>query len=60
MSIIVGYVPTPEGEAALEHAVTEARKSQKLLVVITSSCSRSVATMQQARSCRRPRSTVRT
>lgn len=37
MSIIVGYVPTPEGEAALGHAVTEARKNQALLVVVNSS-----------------------
>ena len=34
MSIIVGYVPTPEGEAALERAISEARRSSKLLVVI--------------------------
>ena len=37
MSIIVGYVPTPEGEAALERAILEARKDNTLLVVINSS-----------------------
>lgn len=37
MSIIVGYLPTPEGTAALEAAITEARKNAQLLVVINSS-----------------------
>ena len=37
MSIIVGYVPTPEGEAALERAISEARRSSTLLVIINSS-----------------------
>jgi nucleotide-binding universal stress UspA family protein len=37
MSIIVGYVPTPEGAAALATAIDEARKNGKLLVVINSS-----------------------
>lgn len=37
MSIIVGYVPSPEGAAALETAITEARKNRKLLVVVNSS-----------------------
>ena len=37
MSIIVGYVPTPEGSAALDRAIAEARKTQKTLVVINSS-----------------------
>ncbi|MFF1254418.1 universal stress protein [Pseudarthrobacter sp. NPDC058329] len=37
MSIVVGYVPTPEGNAALDQAIMEARKSEKLLVVINSS-----------------------
>jgi nucleotide-binding universal stress UspA family protein len=37
VSIIVGYVPTPEGEAALERAIVEARKESTLLVVINSS-----------------------
>ncbi|WP_427004134.1 universal stress protein [Pseudarthrobacter sp. H2] len=37
MSIIVGYVPTPEGEAALERAISEARRNSTLLVVINSS-----------------------
>jgi len=37
MSIVVGYVPTPEGTAALDYAITEARKDDALLVVINSS-----------------------
>ena len=37
MTIVVGYVPTPEGEAALTRAITETRKDGKLLVVINSS-----------------------
>ncbi|MGX9901761.1 universal stress protein [Arthrobacter sp. SA17] len=37
MSIIVGYVPTPEGAAALEAAIAEARKNKTLLVIINSS-----------------------
>lgn len=37
MSIIVGYVPTPEGEAALDRAIVEARKDNTLLIVINSS-----------------------
>jgi nucleotide-binding universal stress UspA family protein len=37
MSVVVGYVPTPEGESALEHAVREARsRAVRLLVVNTS------------------------
>jgi len=37
MSIVVGYVPTPEGNAALDCAIGEARKNDTLLVVINSS-----------------------
>jgi nucleotide-binding universal stress UspA family protein len=37
MSIVVGYVPTPEGTAALEYAIKEARKNDTKLVVINSS-----------------------
>jgi nucleotide-binding universal stress UspA family protein len=37
MSIVVGYVPTPEGEAALECAVREARLRDARLVVVNSS-----------------------
>jgi nucleotide-binding universal stress UspA family protein len=36
MSIVVGYVPTPEGTAALEYAIKEARKNDAKLVVINS------------------------
>ena len=37
MSIVVGYVPTAEGAAALDRAITEAQKNQSRLVVINSS-----------------------
>jgi nucleotide-binding universal stress UspA family protein len=37
MTIVVGYVPTPEGEAALAAAVTEARRSEQPLHVVNSS-----------------------
>ena len=37
MTIVVGYVPTPEGEAALTQAIAEARKSNTTLLVINSS-----------------------
>ena len=37
MTIVVGYVPTPEGEAAFDQAIQEARKAQSRLVVINSS-----------------------
>jgi len=37
MTVVVGYVPTPEGEAALTQAITEARKSNSTLVLINSS-----------------------
>ncbi|MCL8013468.1 universal stress protein [Streptomyces sp. AS02] len=37
MTILVGYVPSPEGEAALRAAIDEARRrEEKLLVVNTS------------------------
>lgn len=37
MTIVVGYVPTPEGEAALSQAIAEAQKRNRPLVVINSS-----------------------
>ena len=37
MTIVVGYVPTPEGEAALAAAVTEARRNDEPLHVVNSS-----------------------
>ncbi len=37
MTIVVGYVPTPEGEAALTQAIAEARKTDTTLLVINSS-----------------------
>jgi nucleotide-binding universal stress UspA family protein len=37
VSIIVGYVPTAEGAAALDRAISEAHKSQSRLVIINSS-----------------------
>ncbi len=36
MAIVVGYVPTPEGRAALETARAEARERQLKLVVVNS------------------------
>jgi nucleotide-binding universal stress UspA family protein len=37
MSVVVGYVPTREGEAALAHGVREARSRGVRLVVVNSS-----------------------
>ena len=37
MAIIVGYVPTPEGLAALESAIDEAQRRHQRLVVVNSS-----------------------
>jgi nucleotide-binding universal stress UspA family protein len=37
MSVIVGYVPTREGETALDHAVGEARSRGARLVVVNTS-----------------------
>ena len=37
MSVVVGYVPTREGETALEHAVSEARSRGTSLVVVNTS-----------------------
>ena len=37
MAIIVGYVPTPDGVAALDHAIEEARLRNQRLVVVNSS-----------------------
>jgi nucleotide-binding universal stress UspA family protein len=37
MTIVVGYVPTPEGEAALTAAITEAQRSEQPLHVVNSS-----------------------
>ena len=37
MSVVVGYVPTREGEIALEHAVAEARSRGTSLVVVNTS-----------------------
>lgn len=36
-TIVVGFVPTPEGEAALEAAIAEARLRQAEIVVVNSS-----------------------
>ncbi len=43
MTIVVGYIPTPEGQAALQHAITVARKDDALLVVVNSSRGESAA-----------------
>ena len=45
MSIVVGYVPTREGEAALTQAVSEARSRDARLVVVNTS--RGDATVDQ-------------
>ena len=37
MTIVVGYTPTPAGRAALSTATTEARKSERPLVVVNTS-----------------------
>ncbi|MFJ4029847.1 universal stress protein [Paenarthrobacter sp. NPDC089989] len=37
MTIVVGYVPTPEGEAALTQAIAEAKNRKDTLLVINSS-----------------------
>jgi nucleotide-binding universal stress UspA family protein len=37
VSIIVGYVPTPEGAAALDRAISEARQHDSRLVIVNSS-----------------------
>lgn len=37
MSIVVGYIPTLEGRAALERAITEARTARARLIVVNSS-----------------------
>lgn len=37
MTIVVGYVPTPEGEAALTRAIAEAKRHSATLLVINSS-----------------------
>lgn len=37
MSVVTGYIPTPEGKAALERAITEARNQQTTLIVVNSS-----------------------
>jgi nucleotide-binding universal stress UspA family protein len=37
MSVVVGYVPRGEGEAALTHAVAEAQSRQTRLVVVNTS-----------------------
>lgn len=36
MNIVVGYVPTPEGLAAVDHAVTAAQREGARLVVVNS------------------------
>lgn len=37
MTIVIGYVPTPEGEAALTHAIEHARATDARLVVVNTS-----------------------
>ena len=37
MNVVVGYVPTREGEAALSHALEEARRREARLVLVNTS-----------------------
>ncbi|WP_404290033.1 universal stress protein [Glutamicibacter arilaitensis] len=37
MTVVVGYLPTPQGEAALDQAINEAQRAQAKLVVVNSS-----------------------
>ena len=37
MTIVVGYIPSPEGEAALERAIWEAQRAGERLIVVNSS-----------------------
>lgn len=37
MTILVGYIPSPQGEAALEHGIAEARRRGEGLVVLNAS-----------------------
>jgi nucleotide-binding universal stress UspA family protein len=37
MSVVVGYVPTPEGAAAFEHALREAVQRKSVLVIVNTS-----------------------
>lgn len=37
MTVVVGYVASPEGDAALEHAVAEARGTSETLLVVNAS-----------------------
>lgn len=43
MSVLLGYVPTPEGDAALQMAVTEARLRETSLVVLNASSGDAIA-----------------
>ena len=43
MSVLVGYVPTPEGEAALQTAIAEARLRETSLVVLNASSGDAIA-----------------
>lgn len=47
MSIVVGYIPTPEGRAALGRAVDEAKLRRTNLVVVNSRDSMKQATAQE-------------
>lgn len=37
MNVVVGYVPTPEGEEALNHAIEEVRRRDARLVLVNTS-----------------------
>jgi nucleotide-binding universal stress UspA family protein len=48
MTIVVGYVPTPEGEAALNAAITEAQLREEPLHVVNSSRGDSISDARYA------------
>jgi nucleotide-binding universal stress UspA family protein len=48
MSVLVGYVPTPEGEAALQTAIVEARLRETSLVVVNASSGDALADPRHA------------
>lgn len=37
MAVVVGYIASPEGDAALQHAIAEARATSEKLVVVNAS-----------------------
>ncbi len=48
MSVLVGYIPTPEGRAALDAAITESRLRDTSLIVLNASSGDSLADPRHA------------